>query len=208
MNQSFVLFICSEELFDSWQAESWWRENEEKIVDLYSISQISSSQNQYPSDQEVRQRHKNNLYKKKILLIPSLISSTIWYCVIVLVICNASWQEKERKRSKWKRGNFLSIQNKISILAISKKSIYIFFHLRLCCQNQIEAEEAAEISGQRNSWYRCLSSRDDGSVGISETERGGEAAAAEWVVEDEPGVFVILRSLPDGSSVLDRVELK
>ncbi|XP_078156095.1 protein Brevis radix-like 1 [Carex rostrata] len=117
----------SEELFDSWQAESWWRENEEKIVDLYSISQISSSQNQYPSDQE----------------------------------------------------------------------------------NQIdEAEESAEISGQRNSWYRCLGSRDDGSVGISETERGGEAAAAEWVVEDEPGVFVILRSLPDGSPVFDRVELK
>lgn len=64
MNESFVLSICSEEHFDSWQAKSWWRENEQKIVELYSISQISSSQNQYPSDQEVRQRHKNNLYKK------------------------------------------------------------------------------------------------------------------------------------------------
>lgn len=54
MNKSFVISIRSKELFDERQAESWWRENWEKIVGLYSITQISSSQTACLSDQEVK----------------------------------------------------------------------------------------------------------------------------------------------------------
>ncbi|KAJ4730608.1 Protein BREVIS RADIX [Rhynchospora pubera] len=107
----------SKELFDALQAEIWWRTNFEKIVGLYSISEISSAQTPSPSDQE----------------------------------------------------------------------------------NQYGAEESAESSGQGNSCYQWSGSRDDESEEISEKEIDREETAAEWEVEDEPGVYFTLRSLPDGS---------
>ncbi|KAJ3689906.1 hypothetical protein LUZ61_019070 [Rhynchospora tenuis] len=115
----------SKELFDAWQAEIWWRENFEKIVGLYSISEISSAQTPSPSDQE----------------------------------------------------------------------------------NQYGTEESAEILGQGNSCDQWSGSRDDGSVEISEIESDREETAAEWEVEDEPGVYITLRSLPDGSRELVCVKL-
>lgn len=94
----------------------------------------------------------------------------------------------------------------MSTRTLSTKSIYIL-PFTILCQNQIGAEESTYSSGQRNSWCHCSDSRDKGSAEISETERDREATCAEWVVEDQPGVFITLRSLPDGSQELVRVEL-
>ncbi|KAJ3681814.1 hypothetical protein LUZ60_014387 [Juncus effusus] len=114
----------SKEYFDTWAAESWWRENWDRLVGLYTISQISSLQTPYPSDQE-----------------------------------------------------------------------YQF-------------EESGETSGMNSCDHQSGSKGEDFmAISETETEIEGQVAAADWVVEDEPGVFLTLRLLPDGFRELVRVEL-
>lgn len=47
-----------------------------------------------------------------------------------------------------------------------------------------------------------------GESSTTTVPRGIQGKVVEWVVEDEPGVFVTIHSLPDGSRELTRVELR
>ncbi|XP_020266935.1 protein Brevis radix-like 2, partial [Asparagus officinalis] len=66
----------------------------------------------------------------------------------------------------------------------------------------IETFQKTEENVSRNS-----SSSREGSTSNNAENESSENKVREWVVEDEPGVFVTIRSLPNGSKELLRVEL-
>nr|CAD1818504.1 unnamed protein product [Ananas comosus var. bracteatus] len=111
-----------EELFDAFEAQKWWSENYEKIMELYSIPQSQSPKTPPQSENNDQ--------------------------------CQFG-PTRERK-----------------------------------------SDEPVESSS--SSQVEELVEANDNQI---------QGKVVEWVVEDEPGVFITVRSLPDGSNELIRVEL-
>ncbi|XP_073002502.1 protein Brevis radix-like 1 [Typha latifolia] len=116
-----------EELYDSWGAQSWWTQNYDKIVELYSITQGQSPKIPYQSEDE-------------------------------------------------------------------------------CHSLPAKAHEPGEAS--ETSHDSCDSSSSSKGGPTTSNREVIQGKVVEWVIEDEPGVFITIRSTPNGSKELLRVELR
>lgn len=65
----------------------------------------------------------------------------------------------------------------------------------------IKCGEASSVEASRTT----TSSRDEASISIS---NASDLEVTEWVEQDEPGVYITIRELPDGTRELRRVRFR
>ncbi|BAT99726.1 hypothetical protein LR48_Vigan06g070400 [Vigna angularis] len=149
----------SREIFDKWQAQKWWGENYDRIMELYNVQRFNRQALNTPSRSEDEQR--DSSYSRL-----------------------TSGQESPGSMSlkEWTPRN----------------------HYKPSLNNQSEAMDqgggpnfpaGSSVEASRTT----TSSRDEPSMSnASDLE-------AEWIEQDEPGVYITIRQLADGTKELRRV---
>ncbi|CAN8316450.1 unnamed protein product [Cochlearia groenlandica] len=136
----------SREVFDKWQAQRWWGENYDKIVELYNVQRFNRQALQTPGRSE-DQSQRDSTYTRI---------------------------ESARESRDWTPRNNFRPQG---------GSVPHHFY-------------GPPMEPSRTT----TSSRDDPPSVSNASEMQGE-----WVEEDEPGVYITIRQLPDGTRELRRV---
>ncbi|CAI0556216.1 unnamed protein product [Linum tenue] len=132
------------EMFNKWQAQSWWGENYDRIMELYNVQRFNNRQslNTPPRSQD---EHRDSTYSRLGSARESPMAPRNYY----------------RPSPGGPRG------------------------------------EASSMEASRTT----TSSQDEPSISVS----NASDLEAEWVEQDEPGVYITIRQLADGTRELRRV---
>ncbi|CAO2819726.1 unnamed protein product [Amaranthus hypochondriacus] len=152
----------SRDLFNKWQAQRWWGENYDRIMELYNVQRFNRQALQTParSDDEPR-------------------DSTFTRVGSVM--------ESPMTNKEWIPRNFYQPASKS------------FFPPESIEHGYNAGLNGYGMGGPMEPSRTTTSSRDDVSVSnASELE-------TEWVEQDEPGVYITIRQLADGTRELRRV---
>ncbi|XP_028793700.1 protein BREVIS RADIX-like isoform X2 [Neltuma alba] len=152
----------SREMFDKWQAQRWWGENYDRIMELYNVQRFNRQINT-PTRSEDEQR--DSSYSRLGSARDSPMGSSL----------NKEWTPRNYPKTSGNRGYYPS--------ELSEQGGGPHFH------------GGSSFEASRTT----TSSRDEPSVS------NGSDMEAEWVEQDEPGVYITIRQLPDGTRELRRV---
>ncbi|CAN8303722.1 unnamed protein product [Cochlearia groenlandica] len=140
----------SREIFDKWQAQRWWGENYEKIVELYNVQKFNRQALQTPARSDDQSQRDSNYSK----------------------------MDSARESKDWTPRNNLKPPGVSNNYGPGSH------------QGGPLPMDAARTT---------TSSRDEPSSMSNASEM-----QAEWIEEDEPGVYITIRQLPDGTRELRR----
>ncbi|KAH9686880.1 protein BREVIS RADIX [Citrus sinensis] len=155
----------SREMFNKWQAQRWWGENYDRIMELYNVQRFNRQALNTPPRSEDEPR--DSTYTRLGSARESPMSSSM----------NREWTP----RNHYKPSGFDPHYNAGSSTYGGGGPRY----------------EATSMDPSRTT----TSSRDEPSVSVSNASE----VEAEWVEQDEPGVYITIRQLADGSRELRRV---
>ncbi|CAL9217030.1 unnamed protein product [Arabidopsis halleri] len=148
----------SREMFDKWQAQRWWGENYDKIVELYNVQRFNRQALQTPARSE-DQSQRDSTYSK---------------------------MDSARESKDWTpRHNFRP-----------PGSVPHHFYGGSSNYGPGSYHGGPPMDAARTT----TSSRDDPPSMSNASEM-----QAEWIEEDEPGVYITIRQLADGTRELRRV---
>ncbi|KAG8375172.1 hypothetical protein BUALT_Bualt10G0072700 [Buddleja alternifolia] len=159
----------SREMFDKWQAQRWWGENYDRIMELYNVQRFNQQAFNTPGRSE---DGRDSVYsrlgsaRESPRMTPSM---------------NKEWTPRYRFPSD----NFQGGNQNYSV----GSSAY-----------PTGGGPRGEMSSMEAS-RTTTSSRDEASVSISNASE----VDSEWIEEDEPGVYITIRQLADGTRELRRV---
>ncbi|KAK8657937.1 hypothetical protein V6N13_036154 [Hibiscus sabdariffa] len=144
----------SREMFDKWQAQQWWGENYDRIMELYNVQRFNRQALHTPPRSE-DETQRDSSYSR----MGSAMESPMPH-----------WTPRNNYKpySAWPSGF-----------------------------GPAGTRGEASFDAARTT----ASSRDDPSVSVSNASE----MEAEWVEQDEPGVYITIRQLADGSRELRRV---
>ncbi|KAL6846227.1 hypothetical protein ACP4OV_023675 [Aristida adscensionis] len=187
----------SREMFNKWQAQRWWAENYDKVMELYNVQRFNQTvplPNTPKSEDEIS--------KEDSPVTPPL--------------------EKERLPRTFQRpmsgGGAMGYSSSDSLEHQSNHYCdghHHHHHGHQCCDSVglASTPKLSSISGAKTE-----TSSMDASMRTSsspeEVDRSGELSVSisnasdqerEWVEEDEPGVYITIRALPGGIRELRRV---
>ncbi|XP_021715037.1 protein Brevis radix-like 4 [Chenopodium quinoa] len=182
------------DMFNKWQAQKWWTDNYEKIMELYNVQRLS--RNAFPLPTPPRSEDENSSMNSKMM------ESSIGDSPVTPPLCKES-----RPRNLYRGMNMgMGYSSSDSFEQHSKQS------------RQYESSGLASTPKHSNisgvTVKTELSSMDESlrSTSSREGDRSGELSISnasdmesEWVEEDEPGVYITIRALPGGRRELRRV---
>ncbi|KAH9317812.1 hypothetical protein KI387_019581 [Taxus chinensis] len=154
----------SREMFNKWQAQRWWSENYDKVMELYNVQRFNRQTVYLPTGEE-----EERVPAEESPVTPPLHNERLprnFYRQ-----CNAPGVGVGYSSSD-------SMDNHTNSLAATPN-----------------------LSSKAGSSSMDADRSDDLSVSASNVSD----QEMEWVEEDEPGVYITIRSLPDGSRELRRV---
>lgn len=168
----------SREMFNKWQAQRWWGENYDRIMELYNVQRFNRQALNTPSrSEDGRDSSYSRLgsARESPMMTPSL---------------NKDWTPRSYYNPPGSKGYFPSDS---SVPGGNQNynagsSTY---------GNGGPKGEASSMDASRTT----TSSRDEASVSIS----NASDVESEWIEEDEPGVYITIRQLADGTRELRRV---
>ncbi|KAL0407986.1 UNVERIFIED_CONTAM: protein Brevis radix-like 1 [Sesamum radiatum] len=151
----------SREMFDKWEAQRWWGENFDRIMELYNVQKFSQQVMDTPGRSE---DGRDSVYSRL-----------------------GSVRESPRMTPRYKPSGYFPPESS---------------------NHYYNAGSSTYTSGgpKREMSYMepsrtTTSSRDEASVSIS----NASDIESEWIEEDEPGVYITIRQLVDGTRELRRV---
>ncbi|XP_054825752.1 protein BREVIS RADIX-like [Prosopis cineraria] len=146
----------SREMFNKWQAQRWWGENYDRIMELYNVQRFNRQAFQTPSraDDEARDSSYTRLGSARE---------------------SKEWTPRHHYRPSGYRGHFPSD------------------HFDQAVGHQFQAGSSMEPPRPTTD-----------SVNEPSVSNAGDMEA-EWIEEDEPGVYITIRQLADGTRELRRV---
>ncbi|CAL5429347.1 unnamed protein product [Camellia sinensis] len=154
----------SREMFNKWQAQRWWGENYDRIMELYNVQRFNQQALQTPLRSEDEPRDSTysrlGLARESPMMTPSL---------------NKEWVPRNYYKPSDQGGS----------------------HYYNAGSSNYGAGGPASMDASRTT----TSSRDENSVSIS----NASDVESEWIEEDEPGVYITIRQLADGTRELRRV---
>ncbi|KAF8081423.1 hypothetical protein N665_0887s0011 [Sinapis alba] len=166
----------SREMFDKWQAQKWWGENFEKVMELYNVQQLNQQSVPIPT---APPRSKDESSTKNSPATPPLNKE-----------CpggkgSLAHQPTTQTQSRYRDSSGLATTPKLSSISGTKT-------------------ETSSVD---------MSARSSGSSREEEDEEHSEEVSVsnasdmetEWVEQDEDGVYITIRALPDGTRELRRV---
>ncbi|XP_059656996.1 protein BREVIS RADIX-like [Cornus florida] len=164
----------SREMFNKWQAQRWWGENFDRIMELYNVQRFNRQALNTPprADQdEVRDSSYTRLGSAR----ESPMASSL----------QKEWTPRNYYKPSGSKGYFPSDPSD-----------------QVGSQHYYGGSSAYGAGGQSMDAARMTTdSRDEASVSIS----NASDLESEWVEQDEPGVYITIRQLADGTRELRRV---
>uniref|UniRef100_A0A1D1XX01 Protein Brevis radix-like 4 n=1 Tax=Anthurium amnicola TaxID=1678845 RepID=A0A1D1XX01_9ARAE len=171
----------SQEMFNRWQAQRWWAENSDKVMELYNVQRFHRQGFPLPtplrSDDESSKAESVADFPET----PPLIKERL---------------PRSLHRPTNPAGRTMSY---------SSSSDSLDHHHRP--PHRHGGRSYVHHSGRPNlpSLDRVGNSSADASARTSSSSSAGDVQGREWVEEDEPGVYVTIRALPGGTRELRRV---
>ncbi|CAL9148513.1 unnamed protein product [Musa hybrid cultivar] len=185
----------SREMFSKWQAQRWWAENYDKVVELYNVHRFNRHAMPLPTPPRSEDES-----SKDSPVTPPL--------------------SKERlPRNLYLTGDAgMGYSSSDSLEQHSSYKYHGHHHTRHACHyydsgGLTSTPKLSSISGSKTETSSMNASRRTSSS-AEELDRYGELSASvsnasdlerEWVEEDEPGVYITIRELPRGIRELRRV---
>ncbi|KAI3692314.1 hypothetical protein L6452_32128 [Arctium lappa] len=155
------------EMFNKWQAQRWWGENYDRIMELYNVQRFNCQALNTPSRSE---DGRDSTYsrlgsaRESPMMTPSV---------------NKDWNRNYYKSSDQQGGNH---QFNVGPSAYGGSGP----------KGEMSSMEASRTT---------TSSRDEASISVSNVSD----MESEWIEQDEPGVYITIRQLTDGTRELRRV---
>lgn len=173
----------SREMFNKWQAQRWWAENYDKVMELYNVQKFNHQAVPLPTPPRSEDESSKMESAEDSPMTPPL--------------------SKERVPRNFHRPMGYSSSDSLDHHPMASRHYYDSVGLA-------STPKLSSISGAKTE-----TSSMDASIRTSssrEADRSGELsvsnasdAETEWVEQDEPGVYITIRSLPGGIRELRRV---
>lgn len=198
----------SREMYDKWQAQKWWGENNERIMELYNVRRFSRQVLPTPprSDDGERESFYSQSQVGSMAGSPAATPSPA-----PLTPDRISWGAFARQQqvppappavaTGAVRQN--SFRGPLSPPPPSSSNPSERAWQQQQQQRQQQngaAGKSPEAAAATEAARTTTSSRDDVSI-----SNASELEVTEWIIQDEPGVYITVRELPDGSRELRRV---
>ncbi|XP_074574531.1 LOW QUALITY PROTEIN: protein BREVIS RADIX-like [Curcuma longa] len=151
----------SREMFNKWQAQRWWGENYDRIMELYNVQRYNRQALQTPARSDDGE------------------GESSWSRV-------GSTKESPIAPPFTTERQLIRETNKPPSAGAGEGS------------SGVKAEVEASAGASRTT----TPSRDEASISVS---NASDLEIAEWVEQDEPGVYITIRELTDGARELRRV---
>ncbi|XP_021808655.1 protein BREVIS RADIX isoform X1 [Prunus avium] len=172
----------SREMFNKWQAQRWWGENYDRIMELYNVQRFNRQALHTPPRSEDEQQ-RDSSYSRMGSAMESPMAPS-----------NKDWTPRNQYKPSGagSRGYFPSDS---------------FDHGGGGHHYNAGGSSAYGAGGHKgeassfDASRTTTSSRDEASISIS----NASDVESEWVEEDEPGVYITIRQLADGTRELRRV---
>lgn len=164
----------SRDMFNKWQAQRWWGENYDRIMELYNVQRFNRQALHTPPRSEDEQR--DSTYTRVGSAMESPMTPSL----------NRQWIPRDYYKPSGSKGYYQSDPSDQQFNAGSS------------------AYGPSGPKGETSSFdasRTTTSSRDEASVSVS----NASDMEAEWVEQDEPGVYITIRQLADGTRELRRV---
>ncbi|XP_059642264.1 protein BREVIS RADIX-like [Cornus florida] len=167
----------SRETYNKWQAQRWWGENYDRIMELYNVQRFNRQALNTParSEDERDTTYSRLGSARESPMTPSL---------------NKEWTPRNYYKPSGSKGYFPSDSS-------DQGGSQQYNAGSIAHGAGGPRAETASVDASRTT----TSSRDEASVSIS----NASDMESEWVEQDEPGVYITIRQLADGSRELRRV---
>ncbi|MCD9641650.1 Protein Brevis radix-like 2 [Datura stramonium] len=175
----------SRELFNKWQAQRWWAENYDKVMELYNVRKFNRQAVPLPIPPRSEDENLKLEYAESSPVTPPLtkerLPSHFHRSIGVGHLSSGSLERDPSQSHHYYEAGGLTSTPKLSNISATKSE-----------------------TPSMDASARTSSSR--------EADRSGELSVSnasdvetEWVEEDEPGVYITIRALPGGTRELRRV---
>ncbi|XP_037456264.1 protein Brevis radix-like 2 [Triticum dicoccoides] len=181
----------SREMFNKWEAQRWWGENYDRVVELYNVQTFRQQGLSTPSSSIDDAMQRESFYSRA--------GSTRESPVVLPPSATAASRERPITRTtSYKAACHPST-------AVPDPSDHVWAH-HFNMLNSAAGASSMPLSAGAPPPYdpsrATTSSLDEASVSVS---NASDLEATEWVEQDEPGVHITIRELGDGTRELRRV---
>ncbi|PKI64299.1 hypothetical protein CRG98_015306 [Punica granatum] len=170
----------SREMFNKWQAQKWWTENYDKVMELYNVQHLNHQAVPLPAPPRSEDEGLKNESAKDSPVTPAL--------------------SKERLPRNFQCPTGTKYSSSDSLDQRPMQSRHYYDSAGLALTPKVSGTSVAKT--ETSSVDGSISSRDhSGELSVS----NASDMETEWVEEDEPGVYITIRALPGGVRELRRV---
>ncbi|KAJ4836849.1 Protein Brevis radix-like 3 [Turnera subulata] len=174
----------SREMFNKWQAQRWWAENYDKVMELYNVRQFNHQAAPFPTPPRSEDESSKPESIKDSPVTPPL--------------------GKERPpKSHRPKGMGYSSSDSLDQHPMQSRQCYDAAGLASTPKLSSIGGAKTETSSVDGSVRTSLSRESDRSGELSVSNASD--METEWVEQDEPGVYITIRALPGGTRELRRV---
>ncbi|XP_074589066.1 protein Brevis radix-like 1 [Curcuma longa] len=174
----------SREMFNKWQAQRWWGENYDRIMELYNVQRYDRQALQTPARSD-DDGEGESMWSKVSLTKESPITPAPPATELIIA---RSETHKPPLPAALATSHILP--HRLHSLAAAATTTE--------GASGVKTEEAASVDASRTT----VSSRDEASVSAS---NASDLEITEWVEQDEAGVYITIRENGDGTRELRRV---
>ncbi|CAM0878269.1 unnamed protein product [Alopecurus aequalis] len=197
----------SREMYDKWQAQRWWAENSERVMELYNVRRFSrhvlpaTPSHDGGGDQQERESFYSQSQADSTTAAssPAATPAPSWARAPPSSTVFGGAGNGNGNGNGGGAGRQQSFRGPLSPPppSSSNPSERAWQQQRMQSVGGAGEGDAVEPARTTTASDSC---RDDVSV-----SNASEAEVAEWVIQDEPGVYITVRELPDGARELRRV---
>nr|VDD01177.1 unnamed protein product [Brassica rapa] len=172
------LYFCHE-MFDKWDAQKWWGENFEKVMELYNVQQLNQQSVPVPT---APPRSKDESCSKNSPETPPLNKECPGRKGLL-----AANQARTQTQSRYHRDSSgLATTPNLSSISGTRT-------------------ETSSVDMSARSSGSSREEEEDGDYSMEVSVSNASDMETEWVEQDEDGVYITIRALPDGTRELRRV---
>lgn len=179
-------------MFNKWQAQRWWAENSEKVLELYNVQRLNLQGCPLPTTP----RSEDDTSSKMDSIEDSPVTPPLGREPLPRAFL--------RPTGMGNKG--YSSSDSLDLISTHSRSNYDSCGVTSTPKLSSISGAKTELSSMDAS-MRTSSSRDadrSGEISIS----NASDLESEWVEQDEPGVYITIRALPDGRRELRRVRFR
>ncbi|KAL4589448.1 hypothetical protein LXL04_002355 [Taraxacum kok-saghyz] len=172
----------SREIFNKWQAQRWWQDNFDKVMELYNVQRLNRQA--FPLPMPLRSEDESPLESRSSKLESiddSPLTPTSDKASLPRTLQPPTGYSSDSQSRSNRHSSGLTVTPKLSTVSGLKTET-----------SSIDASISANSSKEADR------SRELSVSNMSDIEN-------EWVEEDEPGVYITIRALPSGLRELRRV---